>query len=47
MENSDKHNEVRLWTQTLEAKASTYEDILKEVKHVAAGIRSDEELYYR
>ena len=43
MENGDEPDEVRLWTQTLEAKVSKYEDVLKEVKRVAVDIRSDEE----
>ena len=43
MENGDEPDEVGLWTQTLEAKVSKYEDVLKEVKRVAVDIRSDEE----
>ena len=43
MEKGDVPDEVRLWTQTLEAKVSKYEDVLKEVKRVAVDIRSDEE----
>ena len=43
MENGDEPDEVRLWTQTLEAKVSKYEDVLREVKRVAVDIRSDEE----
>ena len=43
MEKGDVPDEVRLWTQTSEAKVSKYEDVLKEVKRVAVDIRSDEE----
>ena len=43
MENGDEPDEVRLWTQTLEAKVSKYEHVLKEVKRAAVDITSDEE----
>lgn len=40
IENNDDPAEVRLWTET---QISNFEEILKEVKHVATGIRSAEE----
>ena len=43
LEKSDNPEEVRLWTRTLEDKVSKFEEALKKVKHVAAGIKSDEE----
>ena len=43
MEKGGEPDEVRLWTQIFESTVSKYEDVLKDVKRVAADIRSDEE----
>ena len=43
LEDSDNPEEVRLWTGTLEDKVIKFEEALKKAKHVAAGIKSDEE----
>ena len=43
IENDDDPAEIRNWSETLEAQIGKFEETLKEVKRVAAGIRLAEE----
>ena len=43
IENNEDLAEIRSWSEKLEAQIDKFEGTLKEVRHVAADIRSDEE----
>ena len=43
IENNDDLTEIRSWSESLEAKIDKFEGTLKQVRHVAADIRSAEE----
>ena len=43
IENNEDLAEIRSWSENLEAQIDKFEGTLKEVRHVAADIRSDEE----